>query len=130
MMIQRIFFFVYALFAFNQGVAGDDSFHWGRVSAGSSLFADYLIVILVVFAILSLIVTVVMGVQSHKRPLVSGRELLVGQSEAISIDERGHYWLMLEGERWQCIADQPLVSGQRVKVTAAQGLKLKVVPQE
>jgi membrane protein implicated in regulation of membrane protease activity len=129
-MFNRIFLFACALLAFNQGVANGRSFNWGRVASDSGSFANYLIVILVIFAILSLVLTVVMGLQSHKRPLVSGRELLVGQSEAISIDEHGHYWLMLEGERWQCIADQPLVSGQRVKVTAVQGLKLKVIPQE
>lgn len=129
-MLYRMFLVICGLLPFSQGVASEDVSGWGQVAVDSSHFVNYLIVILVIFAILSLVLTVIMGLLSYKRPLVSGRELLVGQSDTVTIDEHGHCWLMLEGERWQCVADQPLVSGQRVKVTAVQRLKLKVVSQE
>jgi membrane-bound ClpP family serine protease len=39
-------------------------------------------------------------------------------------------WAEVAGERWRVKADQPLQLHQRIKVTALDGLTLRVLPEE
>jgi membrane-bound serine protease (ClpP class) len=65
-----------------------------------------------------------MVVQARKRPVVSGREELVGAvGEALEdIDSEG--WARVHGERWRVRTATPLRAGERLRITGVRGLVL------
>lgn len=65
----------------------------------------------------------------RRRP-VSGREEMVGSTGIVLNDFDGQGLIRVHGEIWSAIADRPLRVGQRVRVTAIDGLKLTVTPEE
>jgi membrane-bound serine protease (ClpP class) len=70
-----------------------------------------------------------MALRARKRPVVSGREDMVGASgEVLSIDG-AECWALVHGERWKIRSDQPLAPGQRVRVRGLHGLTLEVAPE-
>ena len=73
----------------------------------------------------------VMGVlvRSRRRPVVTGREELVGSTGEVLDDFSGEGWAHLHGETWRVRSGEPMRKGERVKVTAMHGLTLDVVPQ-
>ncbi|BFH72603.1 NfeD family protein [Sulfurisphaera javensis] len=42
------------------------------------------------------------------------------------IPKNGEGYVMIEGEMWKAIAEEPIVEGEKVIVTGMEGLKLKV----
>ena len=65
-----------------------------------------------------------MLMRSRRRPVVSGREYLIGaQGEALE-DIAGEGWARVQGERWRVRADAPLKAGERLRITGAHGLLL------
>ncbi|WP_372529072.1 NfeD family protein [Piscinibacter sp.] len=67
-----------------------------------------------------------MALRARRRPVVSGREQLVGaQGEVDSVDA-GATWAMVHGERWKVASADPLEPGQRVTVLGSHGLVLDV----
>lgn len=67
-----------------------------------------------------------MALASRKKPVVSGREELIGaEGEVVEVKE-GLVWVRVHGELWRARCDAPLVPGQRVRVQAMDGLTLKV----
>jgi len=81
------------------------------IAAGTGVI--FLAVILLVF-------------KAWKRPVVSGREQLVGETvEVVSdFDERG--WVRYRGEQWRAETDAPLKSGERATIAGIDGLTLHV----
>ncbi|MCE5234249.1 MAG: nodulation protein NfeD [Mizugakiibacter sp.] len=71
-----------------------------------------------------------LALRMRRRPVVSGREQMVGSlGEAVgAFAERGT--VHVHGERWQALTDAPLRSGQAVRVVAIEGLTLRVTPVE
>lgn len=70
-----------------------------------------------------------LAVTSQRRPVVSGREHMLG-GEALVQDwsgTTGH--VGFEGERWRAASAVPLLPGQRVRVLAIEGLTLTVAPE-
>lgn len=65
----------------------------------------------------------------RRRP-VSGREEMVGSTGVVLGDFDGQGLIRVHGETWSAVAGQPLRAGQRVRVTAIDGLKLTVTPEE
>lgn len=69
------------------------------------------------------------AVKARRRPVVSGREELVGSAgEALEDCERDG-WARVHGETWHIRTAAPLKRGQRVRVSAIDGLLLDVVPE-
>ncbi len=69
-----------------------------------------------------------LAVKARRRPVVSGREQLVGMSgEALSAFA-GRGRVHVHGEDWQALTKVPLKRGQKVRVTAVDGLTLTVEP--
>lgn len=64
------------------------------------------------------------------RPVVSGREELVGASGEVLGDFEGEGWARVHSERWRVRSATPLKAGQRVRVTAMEGLTLDVRPED
>ena len=66
--------------------------------------------------------------RSRRRPVVTGKEALLGAlGETVSWD-RGEGRVRLRGEIWQARAANPLAPGARVRVVAREGLVLIVEP--
>ncbi|MCW5746648.1 MAG: nodulation protein NfeD [Alphaproteobacteria bacterium] len=69
-----------------------------------------------------------LAVGAWRRPVVTGREQLVGGGGEV-LDWRaasGH--VLIHGERWQAVSASTLAPGQRIRVTALDGLTLRVEP--
>jgi membrane-bound serine protease (ClpP class) len=72
--------------------------------------------------------TVFLAFKARRRPVVSGREDMLGASgEAIEDFER-EGWAQVRGEQWRVTSPAPLIRGQRVRVTGIDGLMLRVEP--
>ncbi|MCJ7838668.1 MAG: nodulation protein NfeD, partial [Burkholderiales bacterium] len=76
-------------------------------------------------AFLLLVVGVLL--KSQRRPVVSGREQLLGAPGEVLEDFAGEGWARVHSENWRVRAAMPLKAGQRVRVAAIDGLILDVV---
>ncbi|TDJ15996.1 MAG: nodulation protein NfeD [Gammaproteobacteria bacterium] len=72
--------------------------------------------------------TVLLAVRQRKRPIVSGREEMIGaRAEALeSFSETGQ--VRAHGEIWSARASQPVVLGQSLRIMDIDGLILEVEP--
>jgi membrane-bound serine protease (ClpP class) len=80
-------------------------------------------------ALTSALVIIVVGglaMRSRRRPVVSGRESLVGSAGTVTLVDGGETWALVEGERWRVRSDAALEPGDRVRVTGMDGLTLLV----
>jgi len=75
-----------------------------------------------------LILVIGMLVRARRRPVVSGREEMIGAAGEVLADCEGEGWARVHGERWRVQCAQPLKRGDPVRVTAMDGLVLDVVP--
>jgi membrane-bound serine protease (ClpP class) len=64
--------------------------------------------------------------KGQRRPVVSGREVLLGSSGEVLEVAPGEAWAQVQGERWRVASSDPLAPGQRIKVVALRGLTLEV----
>jgi len=65
-------------------------------------------------------------VKMRTRPVVSGREEMLGEKGECLSNEDGHLRVYVHSEAWNAIASSDIAPGQRVKVTGMDGLSLKV----
>ncbi len=65
-----------------------------------------------------------MMIRTRTRPVVSGRESLLGATGEALEDISGEGWARVQGERWRVRADTPLKAGERLRITAVHGLVL------
>jgi membrane-bound serine protease (ClpP class) len=69
-----------------------------------------------------------MLLRSRRRPVVSGREEMIGAAGEALEDLEGEGWARVHGERWRVRSRAPLRAGERLRVTAVHGLVLEVEP--
>jgi membrane-bound serine protease (ClpP class) len=70
-------------------------------------------------------------VRGQKRPPVTGREALVGETGRVVTDIGGREArgkVAVHGEMWDAVADDELAAGSRVEVTAVDGRVMRVRP--
>jgi membrane-bound serine protease (ClpP class) len=67
-----------------------------------------------------------MLVRTRRRPVVSGREQMIGAPGEALEDFEGEGWARVQGESWRVRASGPVRRGERLRVTAMQGLVLTV----
>ena len=79
---------------------------------------------------LFLIFVIGMALKSRRNPIVSGREELVGAVGEVLEDTPGEGMARIHGEMWSARCAQPLVRGQKVRVTGMDGLVLQVTSTE
>jgi membrane-bound serine protease (ClpP class) len=80
----------------------------------------------------ALFVFVVSGValKARRRPVVTGREELIG-SLGVALDDVEHEgWARIHSEQWRIASAVPLKRGQEVRVMARDGLVLTVTPRD
>ena len=70
------------------------------------------------------------ALKARLRPVVSGREQLIGSSGSALTDFDHEGEVFVHSERWSAESDSPLREGQAVVVTGIDGLTLKVRPVE
>ena len=69
-----------------------------------------------------------MAIKARQRPVVSGMEQLIDGVGEVLEDFDCHGWIRIHGERWAVQTNTPLKHGQKVRVTAVNGLVLMVKP--
>lgn len=69
-----------------------------------------------------------MVIKARKRPVVSGMEQLIDSVGEVVEDFDSHGWIKIHGERWEAQSNTPLKQGQKVRVSAVNGLVLVVKP--
>jgi membrane-bound serine protease (ClpP class) len=67
-----------------------------------------------------------LALKARRKPVVSGREDLLGASGEVLEVSEGQAWAQVFGERWKIDSAQPLAPGQRVRVLGLRGLTLQV----
>ncbi len=75
-----------------------------------------------------LIAVAAMALRARRRPVVSGRELLLGSPGEVLEDFVNEGWVRVQGENWRVKSVAPLKAGQRVHVAGIDGLVLEVRP--
>ena len=69
-----------------------------------------------------------MAARARRRPVVSGTSQMIGGAAEVIEFGGGEGWATVDGERWHVRAEQPLRSGQHVRITRVDGLTLEVRP--
>jgi len=67
-----------------------------------------------------------MLLRARRRPVVSGREQMIGATGEALEDVAAEGWARVHGERWRVRSAAPLRAGERLRVTGMQGLVLEV----
>ena len=76
-----------------------------------------------------LLATGTFAARSIRRPVVSGREAMVGApGTVIGPTDDGQWWITVLGERWHARSTTALKPGERVRVDRIDGLTLDVSP--
>jgi membrane-bound serine protease (ClpP class) len=71
-----------------------------------------------------------MALRARQRPVVSGREDMIGARGRVLSVQAGQTWAEVNGERWKVHSREALAPGQRVRVLALDGLTLQVQVHE
>jgi membrane-bound serine protease (ClpP class) len=69
------------------------------------------------------------ALKTRRRPVVSGREELIGASGEIIGHADGAWWARVHSETWRVHGPSHLVLGERIRVKAIDGLTLIVEPE-
>ena len=72
------------------------------------------------------------AVRARQRPVVSGREQLIGSTCEADEDFDGEGHVLVHGEHWNAHCNEPVTRGEQLHVTDMKGLVLTVgrVPDE
>jgi len=79
---------------------------------------------------LGLFAIIGIAVKARLRPVVSGREQLIGAAGTALADFHGEGEVFVHSERWSAVTETPLRKGQDIVVTGIDGLVLKVRPAD
>ena len=77
---------------------------------------------------LFIVIVVGMAMRARKRPVVSGSEEMIGAPGEVIEDFSQEGWALIHSENWKVRSKVPLNRGQKVRVTAINGLVLEVAP--
>jgi len=84
------------------------------------------IVPVVALSALLFIITVTMAVRVHREKADTGKEGMLGLEGEAKTDIYASGQIFVRGEYWNAWSEAPIEKGERVKVEAVEGLKLKV----
>jgi membrane-bound serine protease (ClpP class) len=118
------------------GIGGTVAFVFGSLilmetDAEAYQISMPLIVLVTAITALFVFTIISMAVRQRSKPVVSGREQMIGDvGEALADFKDGAGPVHIHGEQWSARADRPVRSGQKVRVLALDGLILDVEPLE
>jgi membrane-bound serine protease (ClpP class) len=129
-MIAEIYFPAYG----SLGVGGVVAFVIGSViliDTGVSGYGIPLPLIVGISAASALFLIFVMGmvIKARDRPVVSGREELIGSIGEVTEDFEGEGWAIVHGETWRVKSAIRLQRGQKIRVAKIDGLTLEVMSE-
>ncbi|MCU0919219.1 MAG: nodulation protein NfeD [Burkholderiaceae bacterium] len=67
-----------------------------------------------------------MALRARRRPVVSGKEELIGADGVVLVRGDGGIWVQVHGERWRVTSPDPLRPGQPIRVVGMRDLTLQV----
>ncbi len=67
-----------------------------------------------------------LAVRTRSRPVVSGRDEMVGAPGVVTVATPEGTWAHVHGETWRVTAPEPLAPGDHIRVIAMDGLTLRV----
>lgn len=70
-----------------------------------------------------------MAIKARRRPVVSGREEMVGALGEVLDDFEREGWARVHGENWRICSASPMQRGQKVRVVRMDGLVLEVTAE-
>ena len=117
------------------GIGGVIAFIFGSVmlvDTGTPGYAVpwFLVVPIAIASALFIFFVAGMALKARRRPVVSGREELIGSSGEVLEDFDGKDgWARVHGENWRIRSGQPLVRGQKIRVVGMDGLIFDVQPE-
>lgn len=91
---------------------------WPIVAAATLVSAAFFLLVLAMF------------IRSRRRPVVSGKESMIGAPGTVLTWINGEGHVLVHGEHWEARAREPLRPGQQVIVAGRDGLTLIVQPPE
>jgi len=117
------------------GLGGIIAFVTGSIMLMDSSIPGYglslsLIVGVALSSALFFILIVGMALKARHRPVVSGAEEMQGAVGTAQENFEGRGHVLVHGEIWQAVSEQPLNKGQAVRITARDGLTLHVEPTQ
>ena len=87
-----------------------------------------LVITLAATSALFVFVVVAAALKARHRPVVSGREQLIGSTGVMLDDSDAEGWARVRSEQWRVRSPVPLKRGEQVRVTGREGLVLTVAP--
>ena len=116
------------------GIGGIVSFVFGSIMLIDTHAPGYSLPRIYISSIAAAASVVILGllifvVRMRRRPVVSGREHMIGRTAIALSDFDGKGHVRIEGERWTAYSTEPVKKGQRVTVTGMDGLTLSVSPE-
>ncbi|OGW29752.1 MAG: hypothetical protein A2X56_06455 [Nitrospirae bacterium GWC2_57_13] len=72
------------------------------------------------------IITLTLAIRIHREQPDTGTEGLVGRDAEARTDIAAEGQVFVHGEYWNAVSDEPVKKGERVKIVAVDGLKVKV----
>ena len=87
-----------------------------------------LLITVAVVSALSLFLIAALALKARGRPVLGGREEMIGGTGEAMNDFDGEGWVRTRGESWRATSAVPIARGTRVRVVRTDGLKLEVVP--
>lgn len=70
------------------------------------------------------------AVRAYRKPVVSGREQMIGTIGEVAEDFQGEGHILIHGEHWRAESSIPVHKGQKAIVTEMNGLVLQITPKE
>ncbi|HUG03222.1 MAG TPA: nodulation protein NfeD [Steroidobacteraceae bacterium] len=78
----------------------------------------------------AMLATIAMAMRSRRRPVVTGREQMVGGFAEALADFSGQGTVRIFGETWNAVSATAVTAGQRLRIDRVEGLTLYVSPAE
>jgi membrane-bound serine protease (ClpP class) len=78
----------------------------------------------------AMLATIGMAMRSRRRPVITGREQLMGGIAEALADFSGQGPVRIFGETWNAVSATPVTAGQRLRIDRVEGLTLYVSPAE
>lgn len=91
----------------------------------------WLIVVVIIVVVAFIAISVIWGIQAHRRQIAAGKEDLTGKTAEVKIALGPRGTVFVEGEQWTAISEAGMVEpGEEVIITRVDGLKLYVTKKQ
>lgn len=87
-----------------------------------------LILLMLLVSVGFILVVANLAIQSTRMKVITGKDALIGKTGEVSSTEADGNYVTISGELWKAQSGQPLVTGEKVRVTQVSGLLLIVEP--